>query len=229
MIRTVSAMDEMRPRVILKWIKHYWKKYNKYNFYFSDGHLGFETFTRCFNNSSDISNAKLDRRLFERMLLIYALIEYQLFMGEEPKLQNECCAFLPKNVYVDLDKFIIDNYDIFYKQFVSFWSNHSSFHPCQQTKRGDKCSAALVCDGNLKIRRRLCSNLKLPLEIPEHFDPLFKDSIVGCSHTPVDHSELCKRCEESGVQVDSSSKSAKRKPQKTPKNKTNDLATVSTA
>ena len=50
------------------------------------------------------------------MFLIYAFVEYQLFMGDGPTFNNECCAFLPRNVYTDLDKFIMDHYDRFYKQ-----------------------------------------------------------------------------------------------------------------
>ncbi|CAF3163528.1 unnamed protein product, partial [Rotaria sp. Silwood2] len=99
-------------------------------------------------------------------------------MSDGPTFENECCAFLPRNVYTDLDKFIMDNYDLFYKQFIQFWSTHHSFLPCNSTKpRSGKCSTALICDGNMKIRRRLCANANLPLELPEHFDHLFKETI----------------------------------------------------
>ncbi|CAF5017808.1 unnamed protein product, partial [Rotaria sp. Silwood1] len=114
------------------------------------------------------------------MFLIYELIAFQLFMGIGEKIINQSCAFFPRNIYTEIDKFIMINYDRFYKNFVEFWSSHNTFYPCKLAVQGggddSLCSAAIICDGHRKIRRRLCANPNVPLSLPEYFVHLFKPS-----------------------------------------------------
>ena len=159
------------------------------------GHLAFDVFTRAFNGLADDVHRKLDRRLFERMFLVYALVEYQLFMGEEGEFMNECVAFFPRNIFTDLDNFILANYDKFYKQFVLFWASHSAFHQCRsQSEHGGNCSTTIICDGHMKIRRRLCANPNVQHKIAPYFSPIFEDFVVGCRHSPANNSRLCNGC-----------------------------------
>ncbi|CAF1508000.1 unnamed protein product [Adineta steineri] len=69
--------------------------------------------------------------------------------------------------------------------FVQFWSSHCSFHPCQLKSEGNNnnnlCSAAIICDGHMKIRRRLCANANVSLTLPEHFSPVFNNLMLGCN------------------------------------------------
>ncbi|CAF3868483.1 unnamed protein product, partial [Rotaria sp. Silwood1] len=59
-----------------------------------------------------------------------------------------------------------------------FWSSHNTFYPCKLAVQGggddSLCSAAIICDGHRKIRRRLCANPNVPLSLPEYFVHLFK-------------------------------------------------------
>lgn len=170
--------------------------------------MAFDSFTRAFNQLNDDLYIPLDRRLFERVFIIYELIRFQLFMGTGEKFLNECSAFLPRNIYTDIDKFIMINYDHFYKTFVQFWSTHNTFYPCTLTSQGGNdnslCCAAIICDGHMKIRRRLCANSNVPLSFPIHFTGVFKELIVGCSHTPNVNEKLCRLCKSNGVEVESS-------------------------
>lgn len=135
--------------------------------------MAFDSFTRAFNELNDGSCIPLDRRLFERLFIIHQLIEFQLFMGTGEKFLNQCTAFFPSNISIEIDTFILNNYDHFYKHFVEFWSSHNTFHPCKSTKRDDNvddvCAAAIICDGHMKIRRHLCANPSVPLSLPNHF------------------------------------------------------------
>ena len=113
------------------------------------------------------------------------------------RFRGQLCAFLPRNIYNDIDEFIMKYYDYFYKMFVTFWSSHSTFHPCKlksDTGNDNLCSAAIICDGHMKIRRRLCANGNVPLILAEHFSPLFSELKVGCSHTPRINSKFCISC-----------------------------------
>ena len=67
--------------------------YVKDVFYFSNGHAAFDGFTRAFNELSDENRIHLDRRLFERVFLFHALIDFQLFMGTDQSFRNQTCAF----------------------------------------------------------------------------------------------------------------------------------------
>ncbi|CAF1509532.1 unnamed protein product, partial [Adineta steineri] len=144
-----------------------------------NGHVAFDCFTRAYNELGEGERVRLDRRLFERIFIIYSLIEYQLFMSLNERFKNQPTGFLPRYIYSDIDEFIMKNYDYFYKVFVQFWSSHGSFHPCQlkseDNNNNNLCSAAIICDGHMKIRRRLCSNANVSLILPEHFSPVFNN------------------------------------------------------
>ncbi|CAF1674728.1 unnamed protein product [Adineta ricciae] len=107
------------------------------------------------------------------------------------------------------------NYDRFYKNFMEFWSLHSTFHPCklsaQDSNNEDLCSAAIICDGHMKIRRRLCANTNVPLSVPAHFIDIFKPLIVGCSHTPCMNEALCSQCKNNNVILQKSTSRAANK------------------
>lgn len=180
----------------------------------------------------------MERRLFERVFIIYALVEYQLFMGIGEPFKNQCSAFLPRNIWTELDSFIMLHYDHFYKIFVQFWSSHKIFHACTASHNNNiddtACSAALICDGHMKIRRRLCANSDVPLTLPIHFSPLFKDLFVGCSRTPMIHGRLCIKCKNKGVLVPlgqrytkKQQENAKRKSKAAQKILANDMGSVS--
>ncbi|CAF3850826.1 unnamed protein product [Adineta steineri] len=150
-----------------------------------NGHVAFDCFTRAYNELGEGERVRLDRRLFERIFIIYSLIEYQLFMSLNERFKNQPTGFLPRYIYSDIDEFIMKNYDYFYKVFVQFWSSHGSFHPCQlkseDNNNNNLCSAAIICDGHMKIRRRLCSNANVSLILPEHFSPVFNNLMLGCN------------------------------------------------
>ena len=131
------------------------------------------------------------------------------------------------------------HYDHFYKIFVKFWSLHKSFHPCKLKHQGNEindnseCSAAIICDGHMKIRRRLCANSNVPLKLPIHFNPLFKELLVGCSHSPQVHGRICVECKDQEVSVPQvqrytkkQEKSARRKLKALQKTLTNDMGSV---
>lgn len=136
----------------------------------------------------------LHRSMFERDFITYSLVQFQLFMGSNQ-------AFLPFNIYSDFDRFIGDNIDNFYAQFVMFWGEHSLFKPCAPIRGHEKetCGKCLIVDGHMKIRRRICSNPAMSLTLPAHFDHVFDDILIGCSHSPAVNSRLCPSCKEAGV------------------------------
>lgn len=155
-------------------------------------------------------------------------------MGTGEKFLNQCCAFFPCNIATEIDPFIKKNYDHFYKNFVEFWSSHSTFYPCKLTTRGannnDLCSAAIICDGHMKIRRRLCANKNVPLSLPQHCIDLFKPLIVGCSHTPNPNQILCIQCKTNNIEVGTRTKQKgimNETSQSSPNNYANDMTTVS--
>lgn len=164
--------------------------------------MAFDAFTRAYNDMNDDRHEILDRRLFERMFIIYAVTEYQLFMGEGQPFMNECTAFFPRNVFSDFDKFIMAQYDQLYEQFVSFWGSHSSFRRCKSKSINENdCSTTIVCDGHMKIRRRLCANPNISHKVPAYCSTIFKDFLVGCCHSPAVGSMLCDECKNSGVEI----------------------------
>jgi hypothetical protein len=160
-------------------------------------------------------------------------------MGEGERFRNEPSAFLPRNLYTDIDEFIMKNHDYFYKGFVEFWSSHNSFHPCQlKSENADGtnlCSAAIICDGHMKIRRRLCANADVPLVLAEHFNPIFNNFMVGCSHTPDINNKFCVSCSADNVKpkekkqyrTKKQTENLKRKWNALTKKNTNDMSNVS--
>lgn len=110
-------------------------------------------------------------------------------------------AFLPFNMYMDFDAFIDDNIDHWYLDFVQFWGEHSQLKPCESIRGNieSPCSKCLIVDGHMKIRRRLCSNATVSLSLPTHFEHVFDDIVVGCSHSPGVDSPLCHVCKDAGV------------------------------
>ena len=200
------------------------------------GHVAFDAFTRAYNSLTDHMNAKLDRRLFERIFIVYALVEYQLFMGTGGTFLNECSAFLPRNVFTELDDFILTYYDGFYREFALFWGGHHSFHPCKSTlDDGGACSSTIICDGHMKIRRRLCANPSSTHKMASYFAPVFEDFVVGCRRSPAVNSRLCRDCMNQGMRAPCRKKpltkrekeSMKKKVKQAQKRALNDMASVS--
>lgn len=160
-------------------------------------------------------------------------------MANGEKLFNQCCAFFPRNIYSEIDDFIMKNYDRYYKNFVEFWSTHKYFYPCKLAAQGSGdaglCSAAIICDGHMKIRRRVCANANAPLYLPEHFVDIFQPLIVGCSHTPNINEKLCSRCKNNNITITTSTSQNGSKRKKVTNKKSqalnnihmNDMATVS--
>ncbi|CAF1335207.1 unnamed protein product, partial [Rotaria sordida] len=195
--------------------------FKQYSSLLAAGHVAFDTFTRAFNQLNGDFRNKMDRRLFERVFITYALIEYQLFMAIGQPFKNQCSAFLPRNIWTELDRFIMSNYDYFYKVFVEFWSSHSIFYPCKLKPQGDdgndnnECCAAIICDGHMKIRRRLCANANVPLQLPTHFNPIFKQLLIGCSHTPAVNRSICSECQSQGIIMPSARRHTKKEEENT--------------
>lgn len=189
---------------------------------FRSGHVAFDAFTRAYDHMKNESSSSLDRRLFERLFIIYAMAEYQLFMGEGSIFMDQPTAFLPRHVFTDFDNFILDQYDLFYKQFVSFWGTHKSFHPCQM-KTGDQnhCSSTIICDGHMKIRRRLCSNPNVSHKVPPSCSPVFNRFFTGCPRTPALKSMMCSECKGYDVPMSTYNDSSSRKKRKTTKGRDN--------
>ena len=112
-------------------------------------------------------------------------------------------AFFPYNISTELNKFIIDSMDNFYYQFVEFWSNHKRIKPCGEVQLNENncCSTCMIVDGHMKIRRRICANSAVSLILPERFDHIFDDVVIGCGHSPSVKSCLCYSCKENGIQL----------------------------
>ncbi len=90
-------------------------------------------------------NQKLDRRLFTRSILSFALIHFLFFMGyANVHFPHVCSGEI-------LDMFFYQYQRIVHVLFVHFWSQHKYFSPC-----GNHCSRMIVGDGNQKIRRLIC-------------------------------------------------------------------------
>ncbi|CAF4674457.1 unnamed protein product [Rotaria socialis] len=86
----------------------------------------------------------------------------------------------------------------------------------------------------MKIRRKLCANSNVPLKLPIHFNPLFKELFVGCNHTPQVHGRLCTECKDqevlvSGVQryTKKQEENARRRLKTLQKTLTNDMGSLS--
>jgi len=110
------------------------------------------------------------------------MVQFEFFMGNEH-------AFLPRHLKVQLDEYIDLHFDRWYLQLVQFWSNHSSLKPCST-----KCTNAMIIDGHMKLRRRLCYNQSLSLVPPRPFELVFDTITVGCPETPSYKSKYCFKC-----------------------------------
>lgn len=149
---------------------------------------------------------------------------------------EECSAFLPQNVFTDFDKFILTNYDRFYRQFVLFWGTHSTFHRCKgQSVNIDDCSTTIICDGHMKIRRRLCANPHVQQRLAPYFSPIFNNLQVGCPHSPELNSTLCHECMDASIEIPPRKKpltkkektAVQKKIKRAEQPKINDMTTVS--
>jgi hypothetical protein len=90
-------------------------------------------------------NRKLDRKLFTRTVLSFALAHFLFFMGySNIHFPHNCSG-------ENLDIFFYRYQRIVHVLFVHFWSQHKYFSPC-----GMHCSRMIVGDGNQKIRRLIC-------------------------------------------------------------------------
>jgi hypothetical protein len=167
--------------------------------------MAFSTFERSYNCLSVTTPVpKLERRLLERIFLIYSMIQFEFFMGKEH-------CFLPRYVRVQLDDFIDLHFDRWYAEFVTFWASHSSIKPC-----ATKCTSAIIIDGHMKLKRRLCYNQSLPLIPPQPFKLVFDTITVGCPETPAYQSKFCHKCVVSSLDsIDKSEKEARQTGQQT--------------
>lgn len=129
-------------------------------------------------------------------------------------------AFLPRHVKSELDDFIDENFDRWYTQFVKFWGNHCSIQSCTT-----KCSRAIIIDGHMKIKRRLCHNQTLPLVPPRPFELIFDTITVGCPESPAFNSLYCNKCKSSNEP--SLETKPKKNQQRTQKPSINSLSEVS--
>lgn len=147
------------------------------------GHIAFSTFERIYNHLSKTPiNPPLERRLLERIFLIYAIIQYEFFMGSDH-------VFVPRYLKLQLDEYIDTHFDRWYTELVRFWSNHCSLKPCLT-----KCTHAIIIDGHMKLKRRLCYNRNLALVPPKPFNLVFDTITVGCPETPAHNSRFCDKC-----------------------------------
>lgn len=129
--------------------------------------MGFTDTLNSFSDRRSTPRVQIDRRRLEESFLVYQLVQFDLFMGQE-------VVSIP-HYFVDLNTHIFDQFPRRYTVFVYFWSNHKSFvGPCP-----NQCSEAAVMDGHVKSRRRICSYKDLTVSTSEY------DKIVkGCHMTP---------------------------------------------
>ncbi len=107
--------------------------------------MAFQTFEKIYNRlSTTLPDSLLERRLLEQIFFIYSMIQFEFFMGNEH-------AFVPRYLKRQLDEYLDLHFDHWYMEFVRFWSNHSSLKPCTT-----KCTNAIIIDGHMKLKRRLC-------------------------------------------------------------------------
>ncbi|CAF4122600.1 unnamed protein product, partial [Rotaria magnacalcarata] len=152
------------------------------------GHMAFLTFERIYNQLSTITpDPPLERRFLERVLLVYSMTQFEFFMGNDH-------AFLPRHLGIELDEFLDLHFDRWYTEFSKFWATHSSFKRCTT-----KCTSAIIIDGHMKLKRRLCYNQSLLLVPPRPFELVFDTIIVGCPESPAYRSKLCHKCTSSNL------------------------------
>lgn len=149
--------------------------------------MAFSTFARAYNRLFPTAcDPPLERRLLERVFLLYAIVQFELFMGNK-------YVFLPRHLKVNLDEFLDSHFDRWYTDFATFWSTHSSFKPC-----ATKCTSAIIVDGHMKLKRRLYYNQQLPLVTVRPFELVFDNIIVGCPESPASRSKFCRTCRSVG-------------------------------
>jgi len=110
-------------------------------------------------------NLKLDRKLFTRTILSFALIHFLFFMGYSNIHFPYVCSG------ENLDIFFYQYQRIVHVLFVHFWSQHKRFSSC-----GTHCSQMIIGDGNQKIRRLICrfhSLVTHSIFLPHNFIILF--------------------------------------------------------
>jgi hypothetical protein len=110
------------------------------------------------------------------------MIQFELFIGNEH-------AFILRRLQLQLDDFLDLHFDRWYMQFVKFWASHTSLKPCTT-----KCTNAIIIDGHMKLKRRLCYNQTLPLVPPRPFELVFDTNTVGCPETLAYKSKFCSKC-----------------------------------
>ncbi|CAF3182931.1 unnamed protein product [Rotaria socialis] len=117
----------------------------------------------------------MDRRTLARMMFIYNIVQFDLFIGSP-------CVDLPRSLDQN-DDWVWSVYPRLFASFIYFWSRHKEIlGPCT----GNKCSEALVVDGHQKCRRRVCKAKEIEIKTD-----LFEKMIVGCCRTPLRYSKYC--------------------------------------
>lgn len=124
------------------------------------------------------------------------MIQFELFMGNDH-------VFVPRYLGLQLDDFLDVHFDRWYTEFVKFWANHSSLKPCKT-----KCTNAIIIDGHMKLKRRLCYNQNLPLVPPRPFELVFDTITVGCPESPAYKSKFCHKCTSSNSDLITRNKKA---------------------
>ncbi|CAF4273840.1 unnamed protein product [Rotaria socialis] len=116
-----------------------------------------------------------DRRTLARMMYMYNIVQFDLFLGT-PHVE------LPKALD-NFDDWVWSAYPRLLTAFIFFWSRHKEvIGSCI----GNKCSEALVVDGHQKCRRRVCKIKDIEVQTD-----LFEKMLVGCCRTPAYKSEYC--------------------------------------
>ncbi|CAF3328592.1 unnamed protein product [Rotaria socialis] len=116
-----------------------------------------------------------DRRTLARMMFIYNIVQFYLFIGSP-------CVDLPRSLD-QYDDWVWSVYPRLFASLIYFWSRHKEIlGPCT----GNKCSEALVVDGHQKCRRRVCKAKEIEIK-----NDLFEKMIVGCCRTPLRYSKYC--------------------------------------
>lgn len=97
-------------------------------------------------------------------------------------------------------RFFEENYDKWYKDFVSHWATHHTTHPCLSKDKDEEpnCLKALILDGMQKVARRICINKNKLIVTPEFPDGIY----VGCGNTPKSKSSICESCQRAVILKD---------------------------
>ncbi|CAF4176287.1 unnamed protein product [Rotaria magnacalcarata] len=117
----------------------------------------------------------MDRRTLARMMFIYNIVQFDLFIGSP-------CVDLPRSLD-QYDDWVWSFYPRLFASFIYFWSRHKEI---LGLCTGNKCSEALVVDGHQKCRRRVCKAKEIEIK-----NDLLEKMIVGCCRTPLRYSKYC--------------------------------------